>query len=99
MVKLDILGLSTGRSGSKSFAKYLNDNGIKCAHEDIFGCTRHTLPDYKKAVNASKQYDAESSWLSLPFLEQNLLEAAKYVFLIRNPFLIIDSYEKLNLLR
>jgi hypothetical protein len=87
MVNLKYLIVSCARSGSGYMNKLFNENGIKCGHEKIF--------DTIIRQNIHKN-EAESSWLSAPFLHLLLNNDCKIIWLKRNPIHVIKSLLELN---
>lgn len=82
----ELVILSTGRAGSGYIAQVLTAAGIPASHEQywsMYGTTinHRGLPGSPGIV--------ESSWFSLPYVEQNL--QYKLVHLVRNPMYTLSS--------
>lgn len=88
--KLDLIVVGSGRCGTKFIANLLTGVGLPCEHEQVFSydglaSARYKLNDY--------DLKAESSWMAVPFLDQNLFsENAILVHLVREPIKVLSSY-------
>jgi len=77
----------TGRCGTGYIAMVLRSAGVKCGHENVFG--QHGI---EYARDNSQCWDADSSWLAVPFLNDPILDDVTIVHLVRHPKDVIDSY-------
>lgn len=94
MKELKYIITGTGRCGTGYFSKLLNDNNIVCGHESIFGPNRSTLniiDFYKDKINKNNKYDADSSWLVAPYIDDIFNDNMKIINLVRNPIKVIKS--------
>lgn len=72
----------TGRCGTGYMSKILTYSGIKCGHEAIF-------KPFKIKKNEMDLYDADSSWLAVPHLQQfNFI----VIHIVRNPLKVFRSW-------
>lgn len=76
------LVVGTGRCGTGYMSKILSSSGILCGHESIF---KPFYIDYKKM----KKYEAESSWLAVPYLDKFNF---KLIHIVRNPLKVFRSW-------
>ena len=93
-MSLRYLITGTGRCGTGYMAQVLRSAGIKCGHEDVFG-----LGGLEYARQVMGDWEAESSWLAAPFLDDPLLEEVTVVHLVRDPKKVIDSWLGLGYLQ
>ena len=95
MISYIVIG--TGRSGTGFMSKLLTNNGIKCGHESIFGVTCD-LNIYKKKMY-NTDLNADSSWLSVPFIDEitKLNDCIKFIHVVRDPIKVIKSFIELDL--
>jgi hypothetical protein len=88
--------VGTGRSGTGFMSKLLTMNGIGCGHERVLR-GRH-LTDYAKAI-ASTPYEAESSWLPAPHLDDiktNIAPDLHIIQITRHPIKVIKSFVEIT---
>ena len=91
---LDFLIVSTGRAGSKYFARLLATSGMTCGHEAVFNSPRESVvrKNYLSTNNI-----AESSWMSAPFLSAPWFSSEiKIIHLLRNPLHVARSFHDIN---
>lgn len=85
----------TGRCGTGYVAKALTSAGVNCTHEGVFSLNgvehaRETIQNWR--ANPSWGWEAESSWMAAPFLDDPVLEGVTVVHLVRHPFDFIQSH-------
>ena len=95
MISYIVIG--TGRSGTGFMSKLLTNNGIKCGHVSIFGVPCD-LNIYKKKMY-NTDLNADSSWLSVPFIDEitKLNDCIKFIHVVRDPIKVIKSFIELDL--
>jgi len=97
----------TGRCGTGYISQVLNSVGVKCSHEDIFApyhtpegpiipeglVTDDEIRDRMRTRlnNAWWGWQAESSWMAVPYLDLPEMEKMTIVHLVRDPKKTIDS--------
>lgn len=97
----------TGRCGTGYIAHVLNSVNVKCSHEGVFAAYHDAqgpvIPDglstdeeiigrvKKRHQNAWWNWQADSSWMAVPYLERPELEKMTVVHLVRDPKKTIDS--------
>jgi hypothetical protein len=105
--QLKFLVSGTGRSGTVFMARYLTSLGLPCGHEAIFtpeglaGAKSRLVGN--KMIQSSHvatrdghnidpaKIVADSSYLSAPFLDSELVSSAKVIHVVRNPLKVISS--------
>jgi len=108
MTNLEVLATGTGRCGTLYMANLLTNMGIPCGHESIFTPifkeAIERLNDANKIEFSKcsqrevgiwtnpKEIVADSSYMSAPFLNTDLLENTKIIHLVRNPLDVISSF-------
>jgi len=94
MVMLKYIVVGTGRCGTTYLSRMFNFYGIKCGHENIF-----TPYGYNKAIELlnKNSFEAESSWLSAPFLDSDLLKNSAIIHIVRDPEKTISSFINVKL--
>jgi len=93
MLKWLITG--TGRCGTVFISKTLKRLGVACGHEQIFGPfapheSRRRL-HREMAVTHDLGWQAESSWLAMPFLDWPELDRVTIVHLVRHPKKVMEA--------
>ena len=88
MNKLKYLVVGTGRCGTKYTAEVLRSVGVRCGHEGVFELGEL---EHAKQVLTDELWDAESSWLAVPFLEDSMFDDTTIVHLVRHPARVIPS--------
>lgn len=74
--------LSTGRAGSGYIARLLTESGINTGHEISYNLNGYS----------GKQFEGESSWLALPFVEEGVYPPNTNIYhQVRNPLQVIGS--------
>lgn len=87
MMKYLITGAA--RSGTGYIAQVLRSAGVHCGHEDVFS---HWGLEHIEGL--AETWEADSSWLAAPFLEESFLDGTTIVHLVRRPR---DTLESLTL--
>jgi len=93
-----LLVTGTGRCGTGFASQVLNSAGVGCTHEGVF-----TLDGWEYAIHLIKErrrnpawgWQADSSWLAVPFLDRPELAAMTVVHLVRHPKKVMDSHLRL----
>ena len=92
------LVVGTGRSGTGFMSKLLTMNGIPCGHEKVLKI-RHPDVDYAECIR-STPFEAESSWLAAPHLDDiktSIAPELQIIQITRNPIKVIKSFTELTL--
>ena len=112
MKEIKVLITGTGRCGTVYFANLLSSIGIPCGHEAIFtpdgldeAINRLENPSLIKFSECtsklpkwaeSESIVADSSYMSAPFLSQDILSNTKIIHLVRHPIKVIRSFVNAN---
>jgi len=107
-MKLDYLITGTGRCGTVYLAHVLTSVGMPCGHESVFGHhglerALKVMSGEKGAGNSGisrgsglrskpRDFVAESSYLSAPFIDHESLKDTKVIHIVRNPIRVIPSF-------
>lgn len=76
----------TDRCGTDYIAQALRSVGVRCGHENVFS---NTCPMGDVAL--MDQFDADSSWLAVPYLTLPHFSGLSVIHLVRHPKSVIDS--------
>ena len=107
---LKYLLTGTGRCGTVYYAQLLNRVGISCGHESIFtkkgiGEAVARLKSHSpiaqseislKHCELPSKIDADSSYMSAPYLDHDILKKTKIIHLVRHPYKVINSFVKMD---
>uniref|UniRef100_A0A6M3M7S3 Putative sulfotransferase domain contining protein n=1 Tax=viral metagenome TaxID=1070528 RepID=A0A6M3M7S3_9ZZZZ len=90
MVKLQLIGVGTGRCGTRYVAKLLSSAGLLCGHEYFFSYPG--LVEARRRLGQERNaYVGDASWLAVPLLESPELRDALVVHIVRHPKAVIES--------
>ncbi|WP_426584770.1 tetratricopeptide repeat protein [Dapis sp. BLCC M229] len=94
---LKYLIVATARSGTKFMSEALKSIGVRCGHEAFFGLLSSKQPkltraDVENRMKLYTQFEADSSWLAVPFLGTDIIPSnTKIVHLTRHPENVCES--------
>lgn len=88
-----IIVTGTGRCGTAYMSRLLSSAGVECVHEGIFRLSNWARADEMVADLDALDFEANSSWLMAPFLDQ--FEGHTIVHLMRHPKPTIDSFRRI----
>lgn len=89
-----ILLTGTGRCGTGFASKVLTSVGVTCTHEGIFmpRDPAHIWQEWRtRLAHPEWGWQAESSWLAMPFLGWDEMKDVTVVHLLRHPKAVMDS--------
>lgn len=89
---MTLLIIGTGRSGTGYIAEVLNQCGVKCGHEKVYG----PIQGLGLVEPEWKSYRAEASWMAAPFAAQH---DGPVVWQRRNFLDTVDSLDRLGLFK
>jgi hypothetical protein len=105
MITLQYLITGTGRCGTVFMANFMNTLNLPCGHEAIFSydglfAAKQRLKKLKPIICsptshltvASEIIVADSSYMSAPFLNDDILSNTKLIHIIRNPINVVNSF-------
>lgn len=92
--RLKYLFPCTGNCGSTFITKYMLNAGVKCGHEDVFQPIKEdiTLARPPGYLITNKNYEAEASCFSNPWLKSFHARPARVIHLVRNPFNVVRAW-------
>lgn len=96
-----LLVTGTGRCGTGFASKVLTSAGVNCTHEGIFNLNPSTDPFEQMQLrrdNPAWGWQAESSWLAVPYLDRPEMRGLTVVHLVRHPKTTIDSIVRTGIL-
>ena len=89
--------VGAGRCGTGYMSKVFQSAGVECGHETIFG------PQGLQAAFALRaahpELEADASWLAVPYLNSPLLQSARVIHLVRDPWRVLASFVNLPIFR
>jgi len=83
---MDFLFVGTCRGGTAYVTEVLKSLGLRAGHEDVF--TRRGVVNWD-------EYDADVSWLAVPYLERDW--GIEIIRVVRNPMDVINSILRLRM--
>jgi len=90
MIKLQLIGVGTGRCGTRYVAKLLSSAGLLCGHEYFFSYSG--LIEARRRLNQERNaYVGDTSWLAVPLLDSPELRDALVIHIVRHPKKVIES--------
>ena len=90
----------TGRSGSKYISELMKSCNVHCGHESVYATANMVVDDkptdiwklVKDPELECKNYEAESSFVLAPFLNDPPCREATVCHIVRHPLHVIDSW-------
>jgi len=92
--KLDLIATGTGRCGTGFAAQWLTSAGIRCGHESIFSF--RGLDAARDKMARFRGFQADSSWLAAPYLDNAVLAGIPILHITRHPAKVIASWIRIN---
>ncbi len=105
MDRKKILVVGAGRSGTGFMSKVITAAGIPCGHEKVFGTKTLSVwgVDMRIALHRAmgpidwEEYQAESSWLAVPWLSVLDPKQIAMVWVVRNPLKCAASFRRIGM--
>jgi hypothetical protein len=89
----------SGRCGTGYVAHVLSSCGVNCTHEKVFGLDGLDWAREQirlRAENPDWGWQADASWMAMPFLDDPCVGGMKIIHLVRHPRNVIRSLQRIR---